>query len=421
MHPQPEVQNDIMAAADAVGLQELPDLQDFRSSHGLCQMAKYIGVDGKRQDAAHCYIHPLIEAGKAPNLHLLLHTTVDRVVFEGNRAVGLEVRPSVARGAEETAAVTGTVRARKLVVVSTGALATPSILERSGIGSAELLQNLDIPVVSDVPGVGEEYQDHQIVLLPFKTSLEPEQSLDGILTGQLDVQKAIQESSPMMGWNGIDVGAKLRMSEQEVAALGKEFEEYYNRDFRPHPSKHIMMMGFPCAFFGHHLLSTEESTACRYMSVGCWSAHPYSRGNIHITSRDAQTPASFNTGFFTHPMDVKMHVFAYKKGREIMRRTNLYRGELAMGHPQFREGSKAALEVGSLAEDGFKSGDDRKGIPSIEYDAEDDAAIEDFIRNVAQTTWHSLGTCKMAPNDKGGVVDKHLNVHGTENLKIAGV
>jgi len=113
-------------------------------------------------------------------------------------------------------------------------------------------------------------------------------------------------------------------------------------------------------------------------------------------------------------------VWAYKKQREIYRRTNAFAGELAIGHPKFREGSKAALSDGPLVQGGFKSVEDRKAIPPIVYDAEDDAAIEDWIRSNLNTTWHSLGTCKMAPKDKGGVVDKSLNVYGTQGLKLAG-
>jgi alcohol oxidase len=413
-HHQRAAQDDILAAAESLGLPEVADLQDFSSNDGLCRMAKYIGVDGKRQDAAHCYIHSLLDAGKAPNLHLLVETMVSRVLFEDSRAVAVEVqRPGLA-------SETRVIKAGKLVVVSAGALATPSILERSGVGKAELLRDLDIPVVSDLPGVGEEYQDHQFTLVPFKTNLGPEQTLDGIFSGRLDVAKAIQENNTILGWNAVDVGAKLRMSDEEVAGLGPEFAAHYARDFKPHPSKPIMMMGFPCAFFAHHLLSPEESRACQYMGVGCWSAYPYSRGSIHITSRDAKTSASFNTGFLSHPMDIKMHVFAYKKAREIVRRTNLYQGELAVAHPAFREYSKAALSTGPIGAERFSSVEERKAVASIEYDAEDDAAIEEFIRNTVQTTWHSMGTCKMAAKENGGVVDKNLSVHGTQGLKICG-
>lgn len=412
-HHQRAAQDDILAAAESLGLPEITDLQDFSSVHGLCRMAKYIGVDGRRQDAAHCYIHSLLDAGKAPNLHLLIETTVSRVLFEDSRAVGVVVQQ--AGSASEKV-----INASKLVVVSAGALATPSVLERSGVGNVELLQKLNIPVVSDLPGVGEEYQDHQFTLVPFKTDLGPKETLDGVFSGRLDVAKAIQENDTILGWNAVDLGAKLRMSDEEVAALGSEFAAYYDRDFKPHPSKPIMMMGFPCAFFAHHLLSPEESSACQYMGVGCYSAYPYSRGSIHITSKDAKSPASFNTGFLSHPMDIKMHVFAYKKAREIIRRTNLYQGELGIAHPGFHVDSKAAICAGPLVAEKFRSVEERKTVASIEYDAEDDAAIEEFIRNTVATTWHSMGTCKMAAKEKGGVVDKDLNVHGTRGFKVCG-
>ncbi|KAJ2967717.1 hypothetical protein NQ176_g9527 [Zarea fungicola] len=63
--------------------------------------------------------------------------------------------------------------------------------------------------------------------------------------------------------------------------------------------------------------------------------------------------------------------------------------------------------------------EDRKNLPPIEYDSDDDKAIEEFIRQRLMSAWHSMGTCKMAPRDEGGVVDKFLNVHGTEGLKCA--
>lgn len=75
---------------------------------------------------------------------------------------------------------------------------------------------------------------------------------------------------------------------------------------------------------------------------------------------------------------------------------------------------------GPVVKDGFKNMEERRALPSIEYSDEDDRVIEDWIRNNVNTTWHSLGTCKMAPKEKRGVVDKELNVYGTKGLKLAG-
>jgi alcohol oxidase len=75
-----------------------------------------------------------------------------------------------------------------------------------------------------------------------------------------------------------------------------------------------------------------------------------------------------------------------------------------------------ALQDGPVAK--FNSQEDRNTLPEIEYSAEDDAAIEKHVRDNVNTTWHSLGTCRMAPRDKGGVVDADLNVNGVTGLKL---
>lgn len=87
------------------------------------------------------------------NLYLRCNARVNRVIFEGNKAVGVAYVPS--RNRANAGQVKETiVRARKMVVISSGTLGTPQILERSGVGDGKLLQKLDIKVVSDVPGVG---------------------------------------------------------------------------------------------------------------------------------------------------------------------------------------------------------------------------------------------------------------------------
>ena len=133
---------------------------------------------------------------------------------------------------------------------------------------------------------------------------------------------------------------------------------------------------------------------------------------MHITGPDVNDPLDFDVGFLTDKddIDLKKLVWAYKKSREIMRRTDMYRGEVDAGHPGWPAGSKAAnVDINTQLGD----------VESIQYSAEDDKAIEQWIRGNVATTWHSLGTCKMAPREKKGVVDEHLNVWGTKGLKLA--
>jgi alcohol oxidase len=136
---------------------EITDLQNFHSSNAVQRLYRYVGPGGRRSDATHAYLHPLLEDGKHKNIFLLLNTKVQRVVFENKRAVGVEYIHST-EVSTTSSAIRATAKARKLVVVSGGTLGSPQILERSGIGSSSLLKKLDIPVVADLPGVGETYQ-----------------------------------------------------------------------------------------------------------------------------------------------------------------------------------------------------------------------------------------------------------------------
>lgn len=153
----------------------------------------------------------------------------------------------------------------------------------------------------------------------------------------------------------------------------------------------------------------------QYVYAANYTAYPYSRGSIHITGPGLDDPIDYDCGFFSDDgeIDLKKQVWAYKKHREIIRRTAWYRGELAVGHPKFPAGSKAAC-VEQVPEAGVKAQD----LKPVEYSAEDDKAIEQYLRETIQTTWHSLGSCKMAPREDLGVVDGDLNVYGVQGLKI---
>jgi alcohol oxidase len=419
-------QDDILAAAKSYGYPEIHDLQDFTSVGGFNRSAKYIGRDGTRQDAAHRYIHPLIADGKHPNLHILPESKVRRVLFEGSRAVGVEYEPEPMFLLQDISLITRiskTVKAKKLIVVSAGALGTPLILERSGIGNKELLAKHNIPLISDLPSVGENYQDHHFLLCPYKTNLSPDETLDGIMTRRRDFMEALTSKDTILGTNALDIGAKLRMTAEEVDALGPEFKAIWDRDFKDDSTKPIMLMGTLNFFVGDHkMLNEEKNGVHQYITMASYTPYPYSRGSIHITSPDCNVPPKFITGYLgdTNGIDLKKSVWAYKKARDIYRRTNAFAGEVALGHPVFRDGSPAALSIGPIKKAEFHSVEERKDIPPVEYDEEDNRAIEKFIRDKISTTWHSLGTCKMAPRDRGGVVDKDLNVYGLTGLKCAG-
>lgn len=123
----------------------------------------------------------------------------------------------------------------------------------------------------------------------------------------------------------------------------------------------------------------------------------------------------FKTGYLSDPddLDLKAQVWAYKKQRRIARGMRFFGGELPGQQPDFPAGSKAS----SVPEEKARGNDFVAA--DIEYGSEDDAAIAKFLRTRVGTTWHPLGTCKMASVEQMGVVDENLSVHGVKGLKVA--
>ena len=224
-----------------MGWPEVSDIMDLDSNNAVCRNLKYTSPDGRRQDSAHKYLHPRLADGKHPNLHVLVEHQVIRILFEGERAAGVEFQPNPAHRVGSTRGIQA-VRAKKLVVVSAGALGTPQILERSGVGDPEVLARAGVSLVADVPGVGCNYQDHHTSIYPYKSSLEPRETLDALYGGRLDIPKLLKTNDKILGWTACDVTSKLRPSETDVAALGPAFQAAWDRDFRDKPNRPVAIL-----------------------------------------------------------------------------------------------------------------------------------------------------------------------------------
>lgn len=199
---------------------------------------RFVSPDGKRQDTAHRYLWPLLEDGKHPNLHVVVESQVVRVTFEGKRASGVVYRTNK----DSQPGTLRTVKARKKVVVSCGAIGSPLLLERSGIGKPEILEAASVSIVADVPGVGQGYNDHHLLTYPYQSSLNPDETLDALVQRRVDPGEMIKNNDKLLGWNAQDVTCKLRPSEAEIAALGPQFQDAWNRDFSSAPTRPLMLM-----------------------------------------------------------------------------------------------------------------------------------------------------------------------------------
>ncbi|KAF7534321.1 hypothetical protein G7054_g6306 [Neopestalotiopsis clavispora] len=409
----PRCEDDFIAAAQKVGYNELTNLYDLDVTDGVQRAMRFIDSNGKRQDTAHGYIHPKLrgeEKGKRyDHLHVLVESEVVRVVFDGNKkAVGVEYR---ARGSDGPVQ---TVKASKQVVVSCGVFGTPQILERSGVGRAEILHKAGIDIVAENAGVGENFNDHNMILYPYKSSLLPEETVDSVQAKRVTLKHLLETNNKVMGWNAQDIHGKIRPTDADVASLSPAFQKVWERDFKNVPSKPVSVIASIGGFPG----DPATLDPLQYLGVSTFILHPYSRGHIHITGPNPGDAIDFKAHLFTDPenLDLEMMKWTYKKHREIVRRMSLFRGELPAGHPPFSPESKAAL-CGVDKPEGL-DGPLPADIADIEYSAEDDAVLEAWLKGAVGLSWHPLGTCKMAPCDKAGAVDASLSVYGVDKLKV---
>lgn len=235
-------------AAVQLGYSEAQDLQNLDANNAIERYYRYVGTNGRRQDSAHRYLHPKLQSGDYPNLHVLVEKQVVRVLFDdNNQAVGVEYQTNPKYLANPEFLHTAytsvrSIRAKKMVVLSAGANGTPTILERSGVGDPKILGDAGIPVVQELPGVGKDYQDHHLSLWAYRTNLTPKETINGFQDGRFNIDDAIKNADELLGTNGMDAQGKFRPTEAEVDALGPEFRKAWDRDFKDVPDRPLMIL-----------------------------------------------------------------------------------------------------------------------------------------------------------------------------------
>ncbi|KAJ7167198.1 GMC oxidoreductase-domain-containing protein [Mycena crocata] len=377
---------------------------DLASINVFFKMPKWISSTGRRSDVPHHYIYNK----NLGNLSVFDGCLVNRVVIEDGIATGVEYLFDK-RVHESASQDLHTVHAHKLVIVSAGTMGSPLILERSGIGRREVLQKAGVSVLAEIPGVGENFQDHPFAVTPYLADPETT-TFDSLFRGDPETWQSLlqqweKDGSGLMGANGVDAAIKIRPREDELAELGPDFMNYWNETLANKPDKPLFWLS---ALAG---LPADQSSLppLKFMSAGCFLGYPASRGSLHISSSDPYAAPDFDSGFLSHPGDVAALRWGYKKGRELLRRLPAFRGALIPAHPQFGKNSSAALtETGPVSLEA----------PRIIYSGEDDKAIDEYLRQFIGTSWHSLGTCAMKPFEMGGVVDSKLNVYKVKKLKV---
>lgn len=449
------IKEDFLRASESQGIPTTDDLQDLVTGHGAEHWLKWINRDtGRRSDSAHGYIHSTRAVHQ--NLHLMVNTKVDKVILEGGRAVGVKTFPTKPLSPNQLQSKV--VKARKQIIVSGGTLSSPLILQRSGIGDPEKLRKAGVKPLVDLPGVGLNFQDHYLTFSVFRAKPHVE-SFDDFVRGDPKVQEAVFNQWNINGTgplatNGIEAGVKIRPTEEELDMMDswpcKEFRSGWDSYFKNKPDKPVMHYSVIAGWFGDHMLMP----AGKFFTMFHFLEYPFSRGSTHITSPNCYDAPDFDAGFMNDKRDMAPMVWGYIKSRETARRMDAYAGEVQAMHPFYSFDSPARandmdlattnayalpgnltagiqhgswsmpVKPGKAPEPSFLNSNSQHVLEDLKYSNEDIKHIEDWTKRHVETTWHSLGTCSMAPREgnsivKHGVLDERLNVHGVKGLKVA--
>lgn len=345
-----------LRAAKEIGLPRTPDFNGAdQEGVGLYQIAT---KGGFRMSAARAYLWP---AMKRPNLRVETHSPVTRVLFDGRRAAGVEY---LRRGTRATA------HAGRAVILSAGSINSPQLLQVSGVGPADALRALGIPVVRDSPAVGRNLQDHLCIDHLYRARVPTLNQELGTWAGRARV--ALRYALTRRGPLSISVNQGGGFVRSRPGIDRPDMQLYFSplSYTRALPGKRALMR--PDAFPGF-LLSAQP---CR----------PTSRGHIAIRSADAAVAPAI----FPNALATDYDRLALLAGSKLLRRLS------------------AAPALAAVIE--------RELAPGPEMQS-DDELVQD-IRRRASTVFHPVGTCRMGGDPGQNVVDHELKVHGLAGLRV---
>lgn len=345
---------DVFAAGTGLGLRRVRDLNEVDD-----QRIGYTAAtirDGRRASAAHAFLHPVLDR---PNLTLVSGTTVDRLVFDGDRAVGV-------RGRQGTEPVE--YHAAREVILSAGALATPKILQLSGVGPPEILDAAGVEVAVASPRVGARMREHRVVNLQFR--LTEDLGYNALLSTPEGQQRAMETyratgGGPMAA-PSFDLGGFLatrpgldRPDAQLQVAPYSLYPPEQGEAFRVEQEPGVMCIGYPL--------------------------RPTSEGSVQITSADPDAPVDIDPGYFRTAEDRTTTVDIVRGIRRL------------------------------FATEPLASRIDHETVPGP--GVQTDREILDAALLTGGSGYHACGTAAMGPDDDD-VVDPRLCVRGVTHLRV---
>ncbi len=337
----------------------MPRTEDYNgaSQEGVGYFQRTIHK-GFRMSTARTFLHPIRHRR---NLHIKTHAQATRILFDGKRAIGVEYANPAQPSQRKR------VLANKEVIISCGSVNTPKLLQLSGLGPAKMLQELGIPVVHDLPGVGENLSDHFSVRVVAK--VRNEKTINELAVG-------LRLGGQVFNW--------LR-KRPSILGLSPSLVHWFWKS-SPGLDRADLQGVFTPASYKQGYVGRLDNFAG--MTAGVWQHRPKSRGHVRIKSADPWAPPVVQPNYLEHPDDQQVLIRGIRIARDLLRSASL---------SQYFE---------------------EETLPGKMCDSDDE--LLDFAKRIGVSSYHLNGSARMGPSsDKNAVVDQALRVHGVEGLRIA--
>jgi choline dehydrogenase len=346
--------NAMVEAGVQAGYPRTEDLNGYQQE-GFGPMDRTVTPKGRRASTARGYLD---QAKGRANLTIATHALTDRILFDGKRAVGV----AYLQGDSDTRMQA---TARSEVLLCSGAIASPQILQRSGVGPAELLSELDIALVHDLPGVGENLQDHLEMYLQYSCT------------------QPVSLYPSLLWWNQPKIGAKWLLLGKGIGASNQFEAGGFIRSRAEFAWPNIQYHFLPVAINYNGSNAVKEHGFQAHVG----SMRSPSRGRVQASSKDPRQHPSILFNYMANDQDWQEFRDAIRITREIIQQPAL---------------------------DAFRGREISPGL-SVQTNAE----LDQFIREHAETAFHPSCSCKMgSADDSMAVVDGQGRVHGLEGLRV---
>ncbi|MHC9291706.1 GMC family oxidoreductase [Mycobacterium sp. LTG2003] len=352
---RPQICDDVVSAGTNLGWSSTDDINT--SDAERIGPAPRTIKNGRRVSAAHAFLHPVTHRA---NLVVATDTTVNRVLFEGHRAIGVDGVTS--RG------TTVSYTARREVILSLGSISTPKLLQLSGVGDRSSLRSLGIDTIADSPNVGRRMREHRCFAIQFR--------LDRPIGYNRDLSTPLRQAITTAKYLATKRGP-LAGAAFDVAAFFKTSPELAR------PDAQILMAPFSLAPLQPGKAPTVEREP-GIQAIG-YILRPDSKGSVAITSSDPGAPLDIDPCFFATAHDRTTGAALFRTMRQLFTQ------------PPIADHLVAETRPG----------------PAVVTDQ----AILDAALDEGYCGYHAVGTCAMGPADDD-VVDSALRVRGVDNLRV---